>query len=57
MEKGKQLTESLMSEEEKFAKGKEELDKMLKMGAIDLETYTKAMEKHNHQSQIQSVGS
>jgi TP901 family phage tail tape measure protein len=45
MEKGKQLTESLMSEEEKFAKGKEELDKMLKMGAIDLETYTKAMEK------------
>ena len=28
-----------------IAKGKEELDKMLKMGAIDLETYTKAMEK------------
>lgn len=45
MEKGKQLTESLMSEEEKFAKGKEELDKMLRMGSIDLETYTKAMEK------------
>ena len=45
MKKGEQLTKSMMSEEEKFAEGKEELDKMLRMGAIDLETYTKAMEK------------
>jgi len=45
MEKGKQLTESLMTPEEKFAKGREELNKMLAEGAIDLETYTRAMEK------------
>jgi TP901 family phage tail tape measure protein len=45
MKKGEALTKSMRSPAEKFKDGQEELNKMLAAGAIDLDTYTKAMEK------------
>jgi hypothetical protein len=45
MKKGEALTKSMRTPAEKFKDGQEELNKMLAAGAIDLETYTRAMEK------------
>lgn len=45
MKKGEQIKKSVMKPEEKFKAGQEELNDLLAKGAIDLETYTRAMEK------------
>ena len=50
MKKGEQLTKSLRTEEEKLKDGEEELKKMLQEGAIDLETYSRGMEKLHEKS-------
>ena len=45
MKKGEQITKSVMKPEEKFKEAQKELQDLLQKGAIDLETYTRAMKK------------
>jgi len=52
-EKGEQLRKSVRKPEEKFREGQKELNDLLQKGAIDLETYTRAMEKLKEDTTVQ----
>jgi TP901 family phage tail tape measure protein len=53
MKRGEQITKSVMTPQEKFKEGQKDLQGLLQKGAIDLETYTRAMEKLKKDTTVQ----